>query len=45
MRPFILFIIMIFGGVAITAAISNILDSRIADQQLRREQTYEAAKP
>ena len=42
MRPYILFILMLLGGVAFTAAISNILDSRIADQELRREETHQA---
>jgi hypothetical protein len=45
MRPYILFIVVLAGGVAITAAISNILDSRIDAQELRREQNYQAAKP
>jgi len=44
MRPYILFIVMLLAGVAITAAISNILEGRIANQELRREQTYEGSK-
>jgi hypothetical protein len=42
MRPYILFIVMLLGGLALTAAISSILDSRIADQELRREETHQA---
>ena len=40
MRPYILFIVMLLFGVAFTAAISNILDTRIADQELRREESH-----
>ena len=45
MRPYILFIVMLLGGVAITAAISTILDTRIADQELRREETHRTDRP
>jgi hypothetical protein len=45
MRPYILFILMLGGGVALTAAIGNILESWIAHQELRREQTYEWVRP
>ena len=37
MRPYILFIGMLVAAVAFTAAIISLLDSRVADQELRRE--------
>jgi hypothetical protein len=40
MRPYILFIVMLAGGVALTALIGVVMDQRVLDQEQRREQAY-----
>lgn len=44
MRPYILFIAMLLGGVVFTAVLINVLDTRIADQELRREESHQAER-
>jgi hypothetical protein len=42
MPPYIAFLLLLLGGLVFTAALSNIMDSRVAEQELRRELTNEA---
>ena len=42
MRPYILFIAMVLGGLVFTAIIVNVLDTRIADEGAHRVEMHRA---
>ena len=42
MRPYLLFIAMLIGGLIITAVIGGTMDARLIDQEQRRGQAHRA---
>ena len=42
MRPYLLFIAMIAGGIVITALLGSTMDAHVLAQEQRREQAYQA---
>jgi len=40
MQHFILFIVMLIGGLLITAAIGSTMDAHVVDQEQQREQAH-----
>lgn len=41
-KPFLLFLGMLLGGLAITAVIGSMMDARNIEQELRREQGHQS---
>ena len=40
MRPYLVFVAMLIGGLVITAVIGSTMDARLIDQEQRREEAY-----
>ncbi len=41
LRPFLLFIGLLLAGLAFTAVFGNIMDARLLDQAMRRQQAHQ----